>query len=51
MKTVAQQTSQSPTQTMVPDQQLSIAWEFMSRAAFQAPSRPAESEPAFYNIP
>ena len=48
---MAQQTSQFPTQTMVLDQQLSTAWEFMSRAAFQAPSGPAESEPAFYNIP
>ena len=48
---MAQQTSQSPTQIMVPDQQLNSAWEFMSRAAFQPPSGPAESEPAFYNIP
>ena len=48
---MAQQTSQSPTQTMVLDQQLSIAWEFMSGAAFQARSGPTESELAFYNIP
>lgn len=47
VKTVAQQSPQSPTQNMVLDQQLGITWESMRNAEFRAPPGPAASESAF----